>query len=226
MQSSTALFSFATPILWSAQVSLDIFKGLTVAKRNYNPWSMILWRMVDINEDALAQIELAKEQGKEIRAGSLPWRWKKYLRSVRSLELDLSSSYFGLGSRWNFEASVLGPHLPTTFDAILISTKYRAKVAEENLARHRAWTEWLLDRRSGDVIAKHVIFGNMTVAEVDRFLQLRIKKLTWLRDSDAPYDIGSALGKINDLETLVLGERYGGYFDIHHTDLHKITNVV
>ncbi|KAJ3195837.1 hypothetical protein HK101_010932 [Irineochytrium annulatum] len=217
MQSSTAFFRLATPVLWSAQVSLDIFKGLTVIG-NHNQRSMI-----DINEDALTQLEMANERGEELRAGSLPWRWRKYLRSVRSIELDLSSSYNDAGNGRKFEASALGPHLPATFDAVHISMEYRANVTEESLVRHRAWTEWLLDRRSRDIIAKHLILGEMTVAEMDPFLQLRMKKLTWLRDSDAPDDIGSALGKIDDLETLVLGKSYGALFDI--TELYKITDV-
>ncbi|KAJ3179205.1 hypothetical protein HK101_010071 [Irineochytrium annulatum] len=218
MQSSTTLFSFAAPILWSAQVSLDIFKGLTV---RCGTSSMM---HIEVDTDALAQIERANVLGEEIRVGSLPWRWRNYLRSVRSITLHLA---FSLGIRKvEMVASALGPHLPASFDAAQVSTgRGYGFLAEESVARQREWAEWLLNRPHGRAV-RHVILEDMSPAEMEPFLQLRMKKLTWLRDRNARHDIVSALGKINDLEALVLGEPHGTYFDIYHTELYKITDVV
>ncbi|KAJ3195832.1 hypothetical protein HK101_010926 [Irineochytrium annulatum] len=219
MQSSTALFSLATPILWSAHITLDIFIGLTVS---YN-WTL----KIDIDEDALAQIETANLLGEEIRAGTLPWRWRNYLRSVRSINLNLTSSFGWPNRKFELEASALAPHLPETFDALSISKRIRECVSKESLARQEAWIEWLLGRRFGGVIAKHVILCDMTLAEMDPFLRSRIKKFTWRRDDKKDVDIKDVLFKINDIEALVFGgSSQTDFFLMKHGDFRKIADVV
>ncbi|KAJ3144772.1 hypothetical protein HK101_002597 [Irineochytrium annulatum] len=214
MQFSTTLFSFATPILWSAQVRLDIFRGLTFISNEDRCG-------IDIDEDALAQIERANVLGEEIRVGSLPWRWRNYLRSVRSLELDLSSSDED-DRKLELEVLALRPHLPASFDAVQVSMVRCYGLTEESIARHREWAEWLLNRLHGRAV-RHVLLKAMSPAEMEPFFQLRPKKLT-MRDEYAPHDIKSALGKINDLETLVLGEGFDTVFCPQLLD--TITDVV